>query len=429
MGHVRRPDAGPLVVDGQRGPAAVGTDGHGDPAVGGLWRIALSTRIITSCRRRAGSPVTTAGCGSTSTWTPRSDAGLVRADAPSAATSPRSTGRCSSSMAPESDRASRSRSFDDRGHVADLVVDVLERGADLADRLGLVARQVLDAAPDHGERGAELVTAVGREVALSAKGRALVAERLADRDERPARVHEPEPKGDEDDDEAADQQHRQHHAQRPLLSRPVLDDLDREDVAVPALGRLRQDPDWRAPDLGRADVAPGRRGGGDGGRLGQARWHPRLGPADRLPVGPQDQRERARAGAAEAEPVRREVVGVGRLPGDDRRLRASSWASPELASDRSTATYRMTPRTTSTTSVVRPLHSTRLRRTPRTRPASAASAARSWSVASLGVVVVVRHRPCDTRCRGRSRSVARRRRASRAGSGCRRRPHSGSRPR
>ncbi len=56
----------------------------------------------------------------------------------------------------------------DRGHVANLVIDILERGADPGDRLVAVARQVLDAAPDDGQRRAQLVARIGGELALAA---------------------------------------------------------------------------------------------------------------------------------------------------------------------------------------------------------------------------------------------------------------------
>ena len=54
----------------------VGPDRHRRPDRRGLWRMALSTRIVTSWRSRAGSPVTIAGCGSTSIVTPRVGRGL-----------------------------------------------------------------------------------------------------------------------------------------------------------------------------------------------------------------------------------------------------------------------------------------------------------------------------------------------------------------
>ena len=108
--------------------------------------MALSTRIITSWRSRAGSPVTTAGCGSTSTRTPRSVGGL------------RERRRAVGGDVAEVDRhvleldrarirpREQQQVLDDRGHVVHLVVDVLERRADRRDRLVAVALQVVDAA-------------------------------------------------------------------------------------------------------------------------------------------------------------------------------------------------------------------------------------------------------------------------------------------
>ncbi len=77
---------------------------------GGVWATALSTRIVTSCRRRSGSPSTTAGSGSATRATPRSAASDVSGPAASTATSARSTGTCSSSIVPASVRARRRRS-------------------------------------------------------------------------------------------------------------------------------------------------------------------------------------------------------------------------------------------------------------------------------------------------------------------------------
>ena len=67
-------------------------------------------------------------------------------------------------------------------------------------------------------------------------------ERLADRDERPARVEGPEPDGHEHDDAAADQQHAEDRVERLLLGGPVLDHLD-VDVADVDVGPLGLGPD------------------------------------------------------------------------------------------------------------------------------------------------------------------------------------------
>ena len=213
------------------------------PSVG-LWRMALSTRIITSWRRRAGSPATTAGCGSTSTRTPRSVAGLPIADAPSAATSPRSTGTRSSATAPESERASSSRS----STIAVMwrTSSSMSSSADptVADRLVAMPLEVLDAAPDDGQRRAQLVAGVGRELALAAQRDALVRRANRGSGRAPAaRRSVPNPNATTSDQQAADEQHEQDDLERLLLGRPVLDDLDRVGAAPRDLDRLGQDPD------------------------------------------------------------------------------------------------------------------------------------------------------------------------------------------
>ena len=233
--------------------------------------MALSTRIITSWRRRAASPVTTTGCGSTSTRTPRSAAGLASAVDPSATTSPRSTGIRSSSIAPGVGAREEQEVLDHRRHVADLVVDVLEGGADLAHRLGAMPLEVLDAAADDRERRAQLVAGIGGEVALATERHSLVRQRLADRDERAAGVHGPEAEGHDDDHEAADEEHGEHDVERALLRGPVLDDLDQERRAGGVLDRLGEEPDRGALDLRGPDVATAREGRRRGAGVRQAR--------------------------------------------------------------------------------------------------------------------------------------------------------------
>ena len=61
--------------------------------------------------------------------------------------------------------------------MADLGVDVVERLADVGSRLVRVAPQVLDRAPDDGQRRPQLVARVGGELALAAQGEALGRER------------------------------------------------------------------------------------------------------------------------------------------------------------------------------------------------------------------------------------------------------------
>ena len=92
----------------------------------------MSTRIITSWRSRAGSPVTTAGCGSTSMRDPAIGRRLGQRRGPVGGDVAEVHGH-----AVELDRArvgarQQQQVLDDRGHVADLVVDVVERGPDLA---------------------------------------------------------------------------------------------------------------------------------------------------------------------------------------------------------------------------------------------------------------------------------------------------------
>ena len=65
---------------------------------------------------------------------------------------------------------------DDGGHVADLVVDVDERRPDRLDRLRSMALEVLDAAPDDGQRRPQFVARVRGELALATKGRALAGQ-------------------------------------------------------------------------------------------------------------------------------------------------------------------------------------------------------------------------------------------------------------
>ena len=72
-----------------------------------------------------------------------------------------------------------------------------------------MASEVLERAPDDGQRGPQLVARVGGELALASERRPLGGQRLADRDERPSRVDRPEPEGDEDDDRPADEQDRE----------------------------------------------------------------------------------------------------------------------------------------------------------------------------------------------------------------------------
>ena len=138
---------------------------------------------------------------------------------------------------------------DQRRHLADLDVDVVEGLGRL--RLAAGPAEMLDGAADHGERGAQLVARVGRELALAAQGGPLGIERVADRHEGPAGVDGAEGHGDEDHDSAAHDQHAQERVERLLLRRAVLDhlDVDRPDRRIDP---LRSSPgsaggrSWRA---------------------------------------------------------------------------------------------------------------------------------------------------------------------------------------
>ena len=218
--------------------------------------MALSTRIITSWRSRAGSPATTAGCGSTSTRTPRSVAGLPIAEAPSAATSPRSTGTRSSATAPESERASSSRSSTIAVMWRTSSSMSVERVADRRDRLVAVPLEVLDAAPDDGQRRAQLVAGVGGELALAAQRDALVGRATRGSGRAPAaRRPSPNPNATMRTRTPADDQHDQDHLERLLLGRPVLDDLDGEDAARRDVDGLGQDAHRGVGELGGPHVA------------------------------------------------------------------------------------------------------------------------------------------------------------------------------
>ena len=72
---------------------------------------------------------------------------------------------------------------------------------------------------------------VGCELALTAKRRTLLDERLADRDEGATGVEGPEAERHEHDEEPSDQQDGPDRIERLDLREPVLDDLDVEDVA------------------------------------------------------------------------------------------------------------------------------------------------------------------------------------------------------
>ena len=188
---------GPSSSTTRDAPAAVGPHRHPDPAV----RRAVADRVVDQDHHELAEPGRIAGdhCG-------------LRVDLdPDAAVGRRLAhrgGAVGGDVAevelhvlqlhrPRIGAREQEQVLDDRGHVADLVVDVLERRADRRDRLGSMALEVVDAAPDDGQRRAQLVAGIGRELALAAEGRALVRQRLADRHQRPARIDGPEPERDQ----------------------------------------------------------------------------------------------------------------------------------------------------------------------------------------------------------------------------------------
>ena len=181
VGQVLRPHAGPLVLHHQLG----GRTARGAPAPAprppsGLWRTALSTRMVTTWRSRSGSP---------------DDHHRLRVDLD--AHTPGGRGRHHRERGIGGDVAQLDRLeghvqrprvgarqeqqvLHQRGEVADLRVDVVERGAHLRDGLVLVQSQVLDAGADDGQRRPQLVARVGRELALAPQCLALRVQRRPD---------------------------------------------------------------------------------------------------------------------------------------------------------------------------------------------------------------------------------------------------------
>ena len=211
---------GPVVLDGQRGPAAVGTDGHGDPAVGravadgvvdedhhelpeasriarsrppaadrprpgrrGPWRAWPAPRRRRPRRRRG------RRAGVRARWRPSRSA--------RAAAGPRRSRSCGGPRR----RCPRARCRPRR-----------PARSRWRDRCSTLLRMTVS-----GVRSSWLASAANSRWRRSA-ARWLV-ERLADRDERPPGVDGPEPEGDEDDDEAADEQDGQHHARASAARR------------------------------------------------------------------------------------------------------------------------------------------------------------------------------------------------------------------
>ena len=145
---------------------------------GGLWRMALSVRIVTSWRRRTGSPSSVAGVASRTRCTSRWRASVPRPSRAAAATSARSTGMCFQLDHARVGPGQQEERLDQLGHVVDRGPRVVDRLVQRGDRLVGVSLQVLQVAAHDGQRGAQLVAGVGRELALA-------AQRLADRHQCP----------------------------------------------------------------------------------------------------------------------------------------------------------------------------------------------------------------------------------------------------
>jgi hypothetical protein len=87
--------------------------------------------------------------------------------------------------------------------VADFGVDVAQGLAHLLDLASTVAFEVLDARPDDGQRGPQLVARVGGELTLALERRFAPRHRSANGDERPARVEVPGEEGKKEGGSAA----------------------------------------------------------------------------------------------------------------------------------------------------------------------------------------------------------------------------------
>ena len=136
----------------------------------GLWAIALSTRMYTSWRRRAASPMTVAGSGSTSNRTP-----ALAGRAPQGG---RRSGRHVAEIdrqALQADRAGvrageQEQLVDEARQVVDLRSDVVERVADLRDGFVSMTPKVFDRCLDDRQRRPQLVAGIGGELALAPQG-------------------------------------------------------------------------------------------------------------------------------------------------------------------------------------------------------------------------------------------------------------------
>lgn len=191
--------------------------------------------------------------------------------------------------------------LDKRGEMVDLRLDVLERSPHGLDRLCSVATEMLEGASDHGERRPQLVAGVGGELALPADGEALGGQRFADRDQRPPRVDGPGAGRHEQGDEPSAHKDGEQDLERSLLGSPVPHHLD-DQRPEPRVDPFAQDPDRDADHGPGPHVTALLPGGGRAPVVRQALGYLELPPADRLPVGPHDERERARRTSPEQEP-------------------------------------------------------------------------------------------------------------------------------
>ena len=411
VGHVLRADAAAVVLDVERARRRR----RAGPRPGPRRPRAVADRVVDEDHDELPQPGRRRPRRSPAPGRPRrgrsfAPAGLASDEAASAATSPRSSGWRSSETAPESERARSSRSSTSEVRCSTSAPMSSSASPTDADRLVGVAAEVLERAPDDGQRRAQLVARVGRELALAAEREPLVAERLADRDERPAGVDGAEPERDEDDDRAADEQHARasRRACRCSVVRSWID-LD-VDAARCRCRRARSGP---AAAVSSIDARAGCRGTGRRGGLDRrhrSAGHPGFGCGTgarcrRVAVFVEDHRERPRRAAAEDEPE----------PGSSRSGRIAARASAIRSSSCSSAAG---PRASGR-------RSGRARRPgPRGRPACVSAAPRDEAPADApdepavggeGVASrprrrssvgggAVRHRSAGSRLRGRSRS-------------------------
>ncbi len=169
-----------------------------------------------------------------------------------------------------------------------------------------VALEVLDAAPDDGQRGAQLMAGVGRELALA-------LERFADRDEGPPGIQGAADHRQAKGGQAPDQEDIEELLEGLGLGRPVGDDLDHVGLAGHD-DRLADELDRGTLDRGLADVDPAKPGSRDGGHVGQVVVAGVLGP-ERLVARSDDHGQGARRRAAEGQAGRQARAEPGRLAG------------------------------------------------------------------------------------------------------------------